>query len=113
MTNPVTEYILDTPEEYHEVLNLVHKTIMEVCPDFKQRISWGMPTFTLEHNIIHFAAQKKHIGLYPGPRAIEHFKNELSEYKTSKGTIQIPYSSPFPTELVQRIVEFNLVHKSM
>ena len=50
-----------------------------------------MPTFWKEHNILHFAASKKHIGFYPGPEAVTHFSKDLEVYKIDKGTIRIPY----------------------
>lgn len=65
-----------------------------------------MPTFKGKHNIIHFAANKKHLGLYPGEKAIEHFADRLSEYKTSKGTIQLPYDKPMPLDLIADIVKW-------
>ena len=57
----------------------------------EERISWSMPNYWKKHNIIHFAASKKHIGLYPGPAAVAQFSEELQGYKTDKGTIRIPY----------------------
>lgn len=64
-----------------------------------------LPTYRGKHNIIHFAAHKKHIGLYPGDKAIEYFKVCLSEYKTSKGVVQFPYDKPLPLELIAEIAE--------
>ena len=57
-------------------------------------------------NLIQFAAAKKHIGLYPGPEAVEAFAGRLTEYKTSKGTIQLPYNKPFPLELIAEIAKW-------
>lgn len=65
-----------------------------------------MPTYWDKHNIIHFAAHKKHIGLYPGYKAIEYFADRLSEYKTSKGAVQFPYDKPLPLELIAEIAKW-------
>ncbi len=69
----------------------------------EERISWKMPTYWDGHNIIHFAAFTKHLGIYPGPDAILHFSDELKSYKTSKGAIQLPYNQPIPIELIKDI----------
>ena len=65
-----------------------------------------MPTFYDKHNIIHFAAHRHHIGLYPGDKAIVHFADRLSEYKTSKGAIQLPFNKPLPLELIAQIAKW-------
>ncbi|MBV1758865.1 MAG: DUF1801 domain-containing protein [Dethiosulfatibacter sp.] len=99
----IDDYITVQPEDIQPLLNMVRDAIRNVLPDAEERISWGMPTFWQKHNIIHFAAHKKHIGLYPGDKAIEHFQNRLKEYKTSKGAIQFTYDKPIPYELIGEI----------
>ncbi|HOB21086.1 MAG TPA: DUF1801 domain-containing protein, partial [Candidatus Atribacteria bacterium] len=83
-----------------EILYRLRDTLRAALPDAEERISWSMPTYWKKHNIIHFAAHKKHIGLYPGDKAIEHFADRLKEYKTSKGTVQLPYDKPLPLDLI-------------
>ena len=74
-------------------------------PDATEKISWSMPTWWSGHNIINFAAQKKHIGLYPGPEAVAFFSEKLGAYgfKYSKGSIQIPYSDDLPLSLIPEL----------
>lgn len=79
----------------------VYKVISDAMPNAEERISWGMPTFWKGRNIIHFAAAKKHIGLYPGPEAIEFFADRLQDYKTSKGAIQFPNNKELPLDLIK------------
>ena len=67
-----------------------------------------MSTFKLNGNLVHFAAYKNHIGFYPTPSGIEAFKNELSEYELSKGTIKFPLNAPLPFDLIKKIVEFRV-----
>ncbi|MGI6562373.1 MAG: iron chaperone [Clostridia bacterium] len=102
---PVTvdEYIQEQPEEIRPFLYQVRSAIKEVLPDADEIISWRMPTYKKKRNIIHFAAFKNHIGIYPGDEAILHFKERLSEYKTSKGAIRLPYTKPLPLDLIKEI----------
>ena len=69
-------------------------------------MSWSMPTFWKGRNLIHFAASRKHLGIYPGPEAVEQFKEPLTPYHTSKGTIQIPYREPMPLALIAEIAKW-------
>ncbi|WP_415980932.1 iron chaperone [Faecalicoccus pleomorphus] len=99
----IQEYIDSQEPIKREYLYQIEIILQEVLKDAQKRISWGMPTFWKDRNIIHFAAAKTHIGLYPGPKAIEIFEKELQDYSTSKGTIRIPYKNPLPKELIQKI----------
>lgn len=87
-------------------MNDVRNAIKAVLPDAQERISWSMPTFWNKHNIIHFAAYKKHIGLYPGEEAMKYFAPQLTDYKTSKGAVQFPYSKPIPLDLITEIAKW-------
>jgi uncharacterized protein YdhG (YjbR/CyaY superfamily) len=104
----IDEYIAGFPENVQVLMQQLRKTINETAPEAKEKISWGMATFTLEGNLIHFAGNKKHIGLYPGAEVIEAFKEKLNTFKTSKGTIQFPLDKPMPLQLVAEIVSFNM-----
>ncbi|HHW27658.1 MAG TPA: hypothetical protein GXX23_10065 [Firmicutes bacterium] len=102
----VDAYIAAQPDDIQPLLRQVRNTIRTALPDVEERISWGMPTYWKKHNIIHFAASKKHLGLYPGEEAIEFFSDRLKEYKASKGTVQFPYSKPLPLELIAEIAKW-------
>ena len=101
--NPIDAYIASQPEKIQPLLQQVRDTLHAILPDAEERISWRMPTYWKDQNIIHFAAYKKHIGLYPGPEAITHFSDKLKEYKTSKGAVQFPYDREIPLKLIQEI----------
>lgn len=103
----VDEYIEAQPESIRPILNELRATLHKVLPNAKEIISWSMPTYKDKYNIIHFAAHKKHIGLYPGDKAIEHFAHRLTEYKTSKGAIQLPYDKPLPLDLIAEIAKWS------
>jgi uncharacterized protein YdhG (YjbR/CyaY superfamily) len=83
-------------------------TLKESAPDAKEKISYQMPTFVLHGNLVHFAAYKNHIGLYPTPSGINAFQHELSEYKGAKGSIQFPIEKPLPYQLISKIVKFRV-----
>lgn len=102
----VDEYIAAQPEEVREFLKEIRKALCAALPEAEERISWSMPTFWKGHNIIQFAGFKNHVGLYPGPEAVREFSERLKDFKTSKGTIQLPYSRPVPAELVSDIARW-------
>lgn len=102
----IQEYIERQPEEIQPYLQQINKAIQSAIPNATEKISWSMPTYWKKHNLIQFAAFKKHIGLYPGPAAVEAFADRLTEYKTSKGAIQMPYNKPMPLELIGEIARW-------
>ncbi len=104
----IDEYIAQFSPEVQAVMQSVRKAIHEAAPLATEKISWQMPTFYYHGNVIHFAGNKSHLGLYPGASGVMHFALELTEYKTSKGAIQFPYAKPLPLELIQRITKFRM-----
>ncbi len=104
----IDEYISQFPPEIQSVMQTVRLAIREAAPQASEKLSWQMPTFYHHGNLIHFAGNKNHLGIYPGASGVEHFLPELTEYKTSKGAIQFPYARPLPLELIQRIVRFRV-----
>jgi Uncharacterized conserved protein len=101
----IDEYIDAQDEALREPLRQIRAAIRAQLPEAKEKISWSMPTYWQGSNVLHFAAAKKHIGLYPGPEAVAHFADRLDEggYRYSKGTIRIPYSGELPLELIAEI----------
>lgn len=102
----IEEYIQSFPSEIQVILSEIRKAISEELPDAEEKISYQMPTFFLNGNVVHFAAFKNHIGFYPLPSGMEFFSEELSKYKTGKGSIQFPLDQPMPIELIKRIARF-------
>ena len=103
----IPEYISEQDPAVQPRLNAIYDTICGAIPDAEERLSWGMPTFWKGRNIIHFAVAKHHIGLYPGPDAVEAFADRLKEYKTSKGAVQLPNKKELPLELVAEIARWS------
>jgi len=104
----IESYIATFPNEVQQLLHAMRDTIRKAAPEAKEAIKYGIPTFVLKGNLVHFAAYGKHIGFYPAPSGITAFSEELTEYKTSKGAIQFPLDKPLPIRLIGKIVRFRV-----
>ena len=104
----IDEYIRTFSEDVQIILKKMRITIREAAPEAKETISYRIPTFRLNGNLVHFAAFKNHIGFYPTSSGIEAFKEELSPYKSAKGSVQFPIDKPVPYDLVRKIVLFRV-----
>ena len=104
----IDEYIAGFPADVRERLEKMRAAIKNAAPQAEERISYRMPTFFLNGNLVYFAAFKNHIGFYPGAGAVESFKQELSIYRGAKGSVQLPMDQPIPTDLIERIVKFRI-----
>lgn len=104
----INAFIAEFPEEVQIILEKVRTTIQQAAPDATEAIKYGMPTFVLNGNLVHFAAYKKHIGFYPAPTGIDAFINDLAQFRTGKGTIQFPIDKPIPFDLITKVVKFRV-----
>jgi uncharacterized protein YdhG (YjbR/CyaY superfamily) len=104
----IDEYIKSFPEDIQIILKKIRQTIRKAAPEAAEAISYQMPAFKLNGNLVWFAAFKKHIGFYPKASGIEAFQKELSPYKLSKGSIQFRLDEPIPYDLIEKIVEFRV-----
>lgn len=104
----IDQYIKTFSKDIQQKLETMRKIVKEVAPEATEAIAYQMPTFKLLGNLVHFAAFKNHIGFYPIPSGIEAFKQELSEFATSKGGIKFPLDKPIPVELVKKIVTYRV-----
>jgi uncharacterized protein YdhG (YjbR/CyaY superfamily) len=103
----VDEYIEGFPPHTRAMLEEIRSLVRQIVPDATETISYQMPTFDLNGtHLVHFAGYDTHIGFYPIPSGIEAFKEELSAYKTGKGSVRFPLDQPLPLDLIRRIVEF-------
>jgi uncharacterized protein YdhG (YjbR/CyaY superfamily) len=102
------EYISTFPERVQRILNELRQTIKDAAPEAEETINYGIPTFTFQGNLVHFAAFENHIGFYPTPSGMEAFKKELSSYKGAKGSVQFPIDQPLPLPLIRKIAEFRV-----
>lgn len=107
-TNSIDRYIADFPKSTQLLLERLRATISKAAPKAEEKISYAIPTFYLNGNLVHFAGYKHHIGFYPGAAGIKTFKKDLSGYKTSKGAVQFPIDKPLPLGIVTKIVKFRV-----
>lgn len=104
----IDEYIAQFPKEIKGRLEQMRETIRKAAPEAEEAISYAMPTFKLNGNLVHFAGYKNHIGFYPTPDGIDAFKKEISKYEWAKGSVQFPHDQPLPLSLVTKIVKFRV-----
>ena len=104
----IDEYIAGCANDVQAILEKIRMTIRKAAPDAEEAIKYQMPTFTLNGNLVHFAAFKKHVGFYPAPRGSETFKDELSAYGGTKSSVRFPLDQPIPFDLISKIVKFRV-----
>jgi len=104
----IDEYMAGLPENIQKILEELRSTIRKAAPAAEETINYGIPTFTLNGNLVHFAAFKNHIGFYPAPSGIEAYKKELSVYDGAKGSVQFPIKDKLPLALITKIVKFRV-----
>lgn len=103
---PIENYIVHALERQKSHLEQMYQLLKAELPNASEKISYGMPTFFTDENIVHFAGFKHHLGFYPTPGPIVKFADELKDYKTSKGAIQFPYDQELPEKLIKQIVDY-------
>lgn len=104
----IDKVIAGFPKDVQEILEKVRETIRKAAPEAEETINYGIPTFTLKGNLVHFSAFKNHIGFYPTPSGIEKFKKELSAYEMAKGSVKFPLDQHIPYGLITKIVKFRV-----
>lgn len=104
----IDQYIALAGKPVQPLLKRVRKVIRAAAPEAEEAIRYGMPTFILNGNLVHFAACEQHLGFYPTPSAIVRFAAELKPWVTSKGAVQFPYDLPLPLDLIRSMVEFRV-----
>lgn len=102
----IEEYIKNLPEDQQKISTEMYLLIKELLPEAEEKMAYGMPTFFQNENVVHFAPAKKHMGFYPTPSAVSAFADKLTDYKTSKGAVQFPYSQELPKKLITEMVLF-------
>ena len=104
----IDSFIADFPAEVQADLQELRALIHREAPGCSEAIKYGMPTFVLNGNLVHFSAYKSHIGFYPGSSGIENFSHKLSKYHLSKGTVQFPLGEKLPFDVIAEIVRFRV-----
>lgn len=104
----VDEYIDLHPERVQEVLRRMRNIVHDNAPGVEEAMAYGIPTFRLKGDLVHFGAYEKHVSLYPTPSVIDAFKDRLAGYKLGRGTVQFPLDRPIPYDLIAEIVRFRV-----
>jgi uncharacterized protein YdhG (YjbR/CyaY superfamily) len=104
----IDEYIATFPKNVQSILDEMRQAIRESAPQAEEVISYQIPAFKLNGNLVYFGAFRNHIGFYPTSSPMEAFKEELSGYAVSKGTVRFPLDKPIPFDLVKKIVKFRV-----
>ena len=105
--NSIDEYIASFPEAVQKIMTQLRATIKTAAPEADEKISYNMPTFTLNGKyLVYFAGWKNHIAFYGAPKGNAEFKEDLSAYESGAGTLQFPYEKPIPFDLIAQIVKF-------
>jgi uncharacterized protein YdhG (YjbR/CyaY superfamily) len=106
----IDEYIASFPPDIQQIMNRLRSTIKAAAPEAGEKISYNMPTFTLNGTyLVYFAGWKNHIAFYGAPRGNPEFDEDLTTYETGQGTLQFPYDQPIPYDLITKIVKFRAV----
>ena len=104
----IAEYIQAAPRESQPHLRRLHAILKSVAPEAEEAIKWGTPFFVEPRFLFAFSAHKAHCNFAPTPAALEAFRVELEDHKTTKNYLQIPYDKPLPEELVRKIAEYRV-----
>lgn len=104
----IDEYIAGYPPEVQKRLEAIRAAVREIAPEAQEAIKYGLPTFVLYGNLVHFGAFKHHIGFYPTPSGLEQFDEQMAQYKRSKGAAQFPLDQPLPLDLIRRITAYRV-----
>lgn len=106
--NSVDDYISGFPATTIQLLERVRSAIKEAAPDADETIKYAMPAYVLNGNLVYFAAYKNHIGFYPVPKGDDQLRQEISAYKTGKGSIQFPLDKDIPVALIKKMVKLRI-----
>ena len=107
-SSKVDDFIAKYPPDVQQILQKIRGIIREVAPEAQEKLNYGIPTFTLNGNLVHYSALKDHIGFYPTPSGIEKFKKQLSAYEGAKGSVKFPLDQPIPYDLIRKVTEFRV-----
>jgi len=104
----IDEYIAAYPPDIQEILQTIRETIREAAPGATEAVKYGLATFVLEGNLVHFGAFQHHVGFYPAPSGLDAFEDALAPYARSKGAVRFPLGRPIPYDLIRAITEFRV-----
>jgi uncharacterized protein YdhG (YjbR/CyaY superfamily) len=99
----IAQYIKAAPPSAQEKLRELHTILKSVAPDAKEAIKWGSPVYEENRILFSFSAFRSHMNFMPTRRTLDHFRDELKDYKTGMDTVQFPYDKPLPKTLIKKL----------
>lgn len=103
----IDDYIADQADHVQVILTKLRHELAEALPNCQEKISYGMPTLFAKKNVIHYGANKAHLGVYPFPKTIDDFGDKVAKYLSAKGTLQFPYDAEIPYDLIVELAIYN------
>jgi len=102
-------YIAALPEGPRVIMDTVRDTMRALVPEAEETIRYDMPAWRLNgETIIHIAAWKQHLGLYPVYRGDAAFEARLAPYRDKKDSVKFGYKQDMPFALIEAIVQGQL-----
>jgi uncharacterized protein YdhG (YjbR/CyaY superfamily) len=102
----VEEYIGSFPDDVQAILEKVRQTIRGVVPSPGEKISYQLPTITLDGKaLVYFGGWKEHVSFYPIPPLDDALAKEIEPYRSGKGTLKFPLGKPIPYDLIARLTQ--------
>ena len=100
----VDEYVAALPDDVRPLMERIRRSIRDVVPDIGETISYSMPTFTLDGRpLVHVAAWKRHIGVYPLPEMDDDLARDVEPYRGTPDTLRLPLDD-VRLDLLERVV---------
>ncbi len=109
----VDAYIASAPKDAQAKLQEIRAAIISAAPNAEEKISYGMPYYSLNGRLAYFRLAKTHLGLYIPPPIIPDLEKELTDYVTAKSTIQFPLTKKLPITLIKKLVKARAKYNSL
>jgi len=107
----IDEYIAQFPQDVQQIMGKIRLVIKTAAPQAEEKIGYGMPGYYLNGGLVWFAANKKHIGIYPWTAEMAGLKG-IEVSKGTRAAIHFPLNKPMPYDLIRKIVEIRLTEKT-
>lgn len=106
-TTTVLKIYQKAPSPHRETMLAMRKVILEIVPAAKEVISYGMPAFKVNGNIVAgLLSNKNHVGYYPfSGTVLNLFPKELSKYTITKSAIHVPIDKPLTKSLITKLIK--------
>ena len=107
----VDAYIAEFPHDIQEVLQSIRKAVRASAPEAEETIKYGIPTYVLHGNLVHFGGFSKHIALYPAPKKDEALREKIEPFLSGQSTLKFPLGKTIPIALIKQIVKYLVAEK--